>query len=881
MVVIFYLIQFCIFARIFKIQIGTIPNSENMKIFRQLVFLALFSFPFLLNAQIVLNASTETVQPGQEVCVKVTVENFNNILTFQLSHNFDPSVIQFKEIRNFIFESASTPISLTFGTNNASEGIITMSWNTSDFVNGSSLADGTVIYEICFTAIGNDGQFSDFTFSDEPRAIEISDLANVLTVTKNDGRVNIGEVVGGGGFTISADDVVANMGGEVCVPIKVTGFSNIISVQHSIQFDPAALQYQDIQNFIFNSNLALTFGTQDAANGIITFVWTADDLVNGSSVDDGTKIYDLCFTAIGECETSSQIRLTEDPIVLEVSNTTETLDATLNDGTVSIGSCTYSVVLASALNPCSGQTNGSIDISVFGGNPAYSYLWSNGSTDEDISNLAPGTYNVTITDSDNNTVSLGQDVVLSDAPITISPTITDPSSSGATDGSITLNISNGSPDYSIQWDNGAQTSTRTNLGEGEYSVTVTDANSCTASLDITLSLGLKVVSTDINQIACSGEANGSIDISVGGGESPYSFAWSNGATTEDITDLPSGSYTVTITDNQSATFTGGPYEIVEPAAMTAEANITDVSDGANGAIDLTVSGGQPAYTYAWSNNATTQDINGLEAASYSVTVTDANGCQQVFTFDVPVEMFRVEFDVTDVSCGGDENGRIDATPQNGVAPFSFSWSEGSTTQSISGLSGGDYAVTVTDNTGNVFNGSVTVGEPTELQIAVDVTPPNGSQGGCADAIVQGGLAPYTFQWQPINQSTPKVCGLTEGQELVLAITDANGCQKVKDNIIIVIGECFESRKVITPNGDGKNDELFIQCATQNQNRIEIFDRWGQLIYEQANYDNTWRGTDLSGTDLADGVYFWVLTVTLPNNDKRVYKNSVTLLRRLN
>jgi len=221
-------------------------------------------------------------------------------------------------------------------------------------------------------------------------------------------------------------------------------------------------------------------------------------------------------------------------------------------------------------------------------------------------------------------------------------------------------------------------------------------------------------STSGTNASCFGSSDGSIDLTVSGGLAPYTFAWSNSETTEDISGLTAGAYYVTITDQDfceeidTHTITQ-PTDIIGTAMVSSDYNGEDIScnGAADGAIDLTVVGGIGPYTFVWSNSETTEDISGLVAGTYYVTITDALGCLDTTNTIVtePVVLTATS-ENTNITCNGDDDGTIDLTFSGGTSPYSFSWSNSETTEDISGLAPGSYVVTVTPGKG-VRGGSTT------------------------------------------------------------------------------------------------------------------------------------------------------------------------------
>ena len=231
-------------------------------------------------------------------------------------------------------------------------------------------------------------------------------------------------------------------------------------------------------------------------------------------------------------------------------------------------------------------------------------------------------------------------------------------------------------------------------------------------------------------MTCFGATDGSIDITVEGGCEPYSFAWSNGETTEDLNNIGAGIYTVTATDPNGLTISL-EIEITEPAELTATETISSYECGygvtcfgaTDGSIDITVEVVR-AYTFAWSNGETTENISNLGVGTYSVDITDANGC----TFNIPsIEITEpAELTITEthssyeceygVSELGATDGSIDITVEGGCEPYSFAWSNGETTEDLNNIGAGIYTVTATDANGCFIDIEVEITEPAELTI---------------------------------------------------------------------------------------------------------------------------------------------------------------------
>jgi uncharacterized protein (DUF2141 family) len=231
-----------------------------------------------------------------------------------------------------------------------------------------------------------------------------------------------------------------------------------------------------------------------------------------------------------------------------------------------------------------------------------------------------------------------------------------------------------------------------NLSAGTYSIQASDNNNCSKTNSVTILAPTQISVTGvITTLSCNGQNNAQINITPSGGTPPYTFLWSNNASTEDINGLGPGNYTITLTDSNGC-FVDTSIIITQPPQMfLAETHINnDCFNGSNGSINLTATGGTPGYTYLWSNGFTSQDINNLSTGAYSVTVTDANGCETSIT----------NIDITSPTAltvtGVIVSNNIDLSVVGGTLPYNYSWSNGAVTQDLPNVTPGTYIVSVTD-----------------------------------------------------------------------------------------------------------------------------------------------------------------------------------------
>ncbi len=449
---------------------------------------------------------------------------------------------------------------------------------------------------------------------------------------------------------------------------------------------------------------------------------------------------------------------------------------------------------------CFGENSGSIDGVGIGGTPPYTYLWSNGQTTSGITNLSAGFYGLTITDV-NNCAAFASTTLFEPNLLTTNLTLdSDASCQGSMDGQLTANVSGGTLPYTYSWshDNGLNISNPNDLDPGSYTVTITDANGCTATgsqlvgSDVTITDG--GVTTDA---LCNSEASGAITLSPSGSPNlPYSFVWSPNATTGNsatASSLFADTYFVTVTDAAGcqATF---QYVINEPTALVIASN-TDNDVTCNGDADgqgsVSVTGGTPGYTYLWSasaGNQTTSTASNLPAGTHEITVTDTNGCTITSTVNInePTALALSTTVDNDVSCNAGTDGQATASATGGTpnaaGNYMYQWSAstgGQTTATAFNLPAGMHDVTVTDDNGCTITGSVTINEPTALTLTVnndnDVSC-GGDSDGQATAIAGDGTPPYSYLWSPSagNQLTATATNLPAGTH-GLTVTDANGC----------------------------------------------------------------------------------------------------------
>jgi hypothetical protein len=426
---------------------------------------------------------------------------------------------------------------------------------------------------------------------------------------------------------------------------------------------------------------------------------------------------------------------------------------------------------------CAGAANGSINITVSGGTGNKTYLWSNGATTANLSNLSAGTYSVTVTDAAGCTATASFTISAPSA-LTVTGNTTAISCAGMNNGSITVTANGGTGNKTYTWNNGATGSTINNLGAGNYTVTATDANGCTASASFSISAPQSIViSGSVNAVTCNGSNDGSILVSASGGTGNKTFTWNNGGIGAGINNLAAGTYIVTATDAAGCTATQS-FNVGSPAAITMSGTVSDIQcNGANDAsIQVSASGGSGSISITWSNGMTGTQVNNLSAGTYTATATDLAGCSvsSSFTLQEPTAL-EVNLADFDIACS-DLNGSALVSPGGGTAPYIVNWSNGVNGYESGNLNAGDYTVTITDNQGCVITQAFQITQSENLSVFVQSQNIScfGAGDGSITAMVNGGDQNYTYEWSN-GASATTLNNLIAGQ-YILFVTDGNGCE---------------------------------------------------------------------------------------------------------
>ncbi len=859
-------------------------NKKTNNLKRLLLLLVIWSasWPLFAGDTFTLVVDNATATSGGTVCVEVSTKNFNDLLGLQYDISYDDSMLDFIELTNINADLSQ----LQF--NELLPGIIRVSW-TAPLLQGVTLADGSLVYNMCFSVTGGTGNISPLNFvtSNTIEVIAEGPPVDVVAWSLVDGSVNIG---GSPASNLSIDDACS-------IAATCTGDNGAIDITVTSDQPPLTYTWTGPAGF---------FSTNEDLSGLEAGIYSLTVTDNA-----GTQITANILLMVGDA--------------LQVE--------------------------ADVTNATCGQMDGAISItSVTGGTAPYMYMWGNGETTPTITNLAVEPYELTITDASGCTFStvyfVGEDGFDAD----VSAVVVQPDCTSSM-GSIDLTVNGTTGPYTYQWSNGANTEDLMNLPADTYIVTITDSAGCTDTENYTL-VELSNVLTDSYNCDPTTDLAELFVLNWIGGDQLYIFEWSNGEVTSDslvssIDDLAAGSYSVTVTgqtsgcsytlgpiavdctttqsDNNCFTqhaisasgntgdqvcmdivttgftdieamqysigwdptvltyshtqnynlpeldnidfgetytdsgkltilwsdFSGTPstvpdgtiiyqicfdligangtsssvyfandptnYEVIAEGiveigfnAVQGEINIgnsptttlmiTDLCTTAPGCvstntgdIDITVTGGVAPLTYEWTNAmgtvvGTAEDLNGInEEGWYQVNITDANGDEAIAFANVMINDPQIYSNfVTHVTCNGESTGSVQLEVLAGTEPYSYSWSNGESTQNIFNLPAGAYSVTVQDQEGCMTTQNYVVNEPSPITVSLmEHTCPTALGGdGELEVIASGGLNVYTYLW-PTGATTAHVDGLEEGSYEV-TVTDVMGCSEA---VAFYLGDC--------------------------------------------------------------------------------------------
>lgn len=717
-----------------------------------------------LSIPVIFNVGSVNGPPGDTVCVPVTAENFVNITNFQFSMQWDPAELDFVSLASLTNQLPSFDQGI-FNTSPAitNTGQLTMGW--AEFLTiPQTLADGTLLFEVCFEVLGNIGDISDVDIVNSPTIIQAGNgntgNANI-PVLPNNGQVNVTNSVI---FVQAVTDSVSCAGlDDGQFTLTVTGGT----APYTYTWNTLPPSGPDENGTIPSPGIGVTEG--GLAEGVYRVI------VSDSEMPANMDTLDL--------------QIFEGPALgLSLVETQPTCNG-FGDGRL-----TARITLDGVEEPNPGS--------------GFTFVWSTGDTSQVIDSLAfqPQAYSVTVTD-ENGCTATASTTLSQPGELRVlaqNTNIQDATCSGAMDGVITVGATGGTNsmgNYFYQWAgeavDTAAISVLPDLEPGTYDLTVTDANGCSIERSFTVGatklLGINLV--DSTHVRCNGGSDGFLSVNgTSSGQPPFgafTYSWTvqpsgqalNGAS---ISGLTAGQYILTLTDQDPLGCQAvDTFNIGQPDSLLINlislANESCTGGGAeDGAITVSASGGTAPYTYSWSNMETDSSITGLSAGDYTLDVEDANGCMrsQTFTITAPNPPLINTLLNDTLACADDTDGALSVLATPAGAPITaYAWSNGQSGPDISGLSPGVYFVTVSAADGCEAVDSALVVAPAPITIdSIGSNSPLcvGQSDGSLRAFVSGGTPPYTYIWAGSSTTNVLFPGLTAGT-YSLVVEDANGC----------------------------------------------------------------------------------------------------------
>ncbi|MEA1872976.1 MAG: PKD domain-containing protein [Bacteroidota bacterium] len=451
---------------------------------------------------------------------------------------------------------------------------------------------------------------------------------------------------------------------------------------------------------------------------------------------------------------------------------------------------------------------------------------------------------------------------------------------GEPDGSATANASQGTEPYTYSWDNGDNTATITELSNGNYSVTVTDYDGCTATASVLLSGedGPTLDATGINltDANCNNDDGSITGITVSGGAPSLSYSWENVSGTQvgtniDLVDVSSGSYTLTVTDGNGCTDVAGPFTINDIGGPEIDDSgliiVNENCDQANGSISgITVTAGNPPYTYSWYDSGqnivgTDIDLDQLSEGEYILEVSDNSGCiSQAGPYDVSnTPEPTVDFSIEDISCYGASDGAINVSVSGGTQPYSYAWNTGETTQNLIDLGPGQYILTVTDANNCSVNDAWNISSPDEFQISF-----NADTAICPGdevplhIVTNGGTAPLTYHWLEFPTQTTAQLDVMPNvtTQYNVYVEDANGCETEQLSCLVTVSET-----------------MFLDLTTEDSRCFESCDgqAWANITGGIPPFSYSWDYSGNYANGLCAGTYDLVVTDDIGCTVNQVYQ----------
>jgi gliding motility-associated-like protein len=683
---------------------------------------------------------------------------------------------------------------------------------------------------------------------------------------------------GAGPFQISGMFTALSVGNHTITVQDANGCTSPVSFT---MYSPTALSASIVSTF---NNLCF-----DSCNGIINVTASGGVSPYLFALSTGQNITTNPASFTGLCANPSYtINITD----------SHGCPYTLNDSITQPSAIVPSFVSATPPT-CNNGTNGAFTVTATGGMPNYTYSSDGGAyqASGSFSPASAGSHVVTVMDANGckDTIT----VTVPNPPPTSSFTsvITNVTCPGGNNGSVTLTLTGTVTPYTYTWSPGnVNTENDSNLSAGLYQVTVTDGNGCRVfgadSNTVTEPMPITTVNTPVEP-TCFNGSDGSVQVVPSGGTSPFASSWSNGSTATDLSGIPAGTYSDTLTDANGCTYIDAGIVVGQPDSVSISIDsVSPVSciGFTNGAIYLTVSGGTPGYTYVWSPSGSTDPLLNLGVGPYTVIVTDSHGCPDTANINVPLApQIALNAIQKNIFCPPLQDGAITLAVTGGSPAYQYIWSNGATTSQLTNLGVGVDSVTVTDSRGCNIDTGFVISNDTSFRIVASPDTVTINEGNnttlSIDPFFGTGDDFASIAWSPGLDLSCSTCQSTVATPLhtiqytIQAVSDS-GCTAQAEVLVIVIPQDqLYVPNAFTPDGNGINDDWQIYGNKKVWKFVEaeVYDRWGERVFESTDLDFAWNGK-YKGNTVEPGVYVYTLRVTFIDGHTVNNKGSLTVIR---
>jgi gliding motility-associated-like protein len=819
---------------------------------------------------ITLVAPALSVDPGDQICVPIEVQDFDGIESMSFTTTWETSVLEFTGVQNFAFPSLTAA---NFDDSNAFFGALCVDWDDPSGLS-ETLPDGSVLFEMCFTAVGEPFECSEIDFVEFPCPIDvITGESNGFNVGVN---AQAGEVCMNNpfNFTVSIDDASGIPGSTVCVDVAVENFISLETVDFSLNWDPTIIDYDGLIDLNTLSGFGIdSYDDSNAASGQLTINWDSPNIIGGNSLANGTAIFQLCFDIEGLPGECAAISVTNNPLPIQVisANSGSFISLLGIDGEICVDDLLSFVSINVAGVDCPGDNTGAIDISVIGGSGDYSFSWVGPSiivpTQEDQTGLVDGTYTVIVSDNQNpglileETIEVGLSALApvadagDDVTLPCGEVIMQLDGSGSSIGG----------QYEYLWTGGGLVDPDTEdsiiptiIGSGEYFLEVTDiATGCIVrdTIIVNPSIVPAAVAATVDMITCDQDT---VALSGFGSSEGMSieYEWTNAqggvvastANQVDALGTEAGWYFIQVTDLDSGCDAIDSVEVmldtISPIAIVEDVTEMITCDNSDVLLDGSGSSTGIDYTYLWLEGAdpiaSTITTNVTEEGLYQLIVTDTtNGCFTVTSAfveadtEVPMANATADDDLTCVTSIVTLSGAGSST--GAMGDYEYAWSGpglvGGTEDQLDAEANapGEYQLTVTDNA----NGCTSISNITIVDL--DIEQPTAEAGIAADSLdcitttldlngsgsSTGLPGEFTYLWTGPDVEAGEETSLTPtinapGTYFLEVTTASNGCTAI-DSVVVINTGVLPTAFIADPDQlDCENSSVTLDASGSSQ-----------------------------------------------------------------